>query len=67
MIAVAGASERTTRRPSPIRHSRSLPKPTCQLIGLAHRANTSDHELQEALLRVGEAFDHDQRKQQENR
>jgi hypothetical protein len=40
MIAVAGAAERTTRRPSPIRHSRSLRKPTCQLIGLAHRANT---------------------------
>jgi hypothetical protein len=29
---------------------------TRELIGLADRASTSDNELQEALLRVGEAF-----------
>jgi hypothetical protein len=36
---------------------------TCQLIRLADRASTSRHELQEALLRVGEAVLTHQRKQ----
>ena len=53
------------KTPVAIRHSRSLRKPPCQLIGLADRASTSDHELQEALLRVGEAVLTHQRKQQE--
>ena len=53
------------KTPVAIRHSRSLRRPLCQLIGLAHRANTSDKASRGSPASGRSRFDHHQRKQQE--